>query len=179
MKYTVKDITLIGVVAALTVVVGYVFYIAGSFFPIPGLKFVVFAPFLGFMMFIPVRKVQKIGVVSAVNLVFGVLMAPVSIVMSIAIVSAGLIAELISWIIFRDYRTLRKMILSVGIYPVAAVLCASAAAYYFTGNVIYRLTGGWLFIVVLSAVIYALGVAGAYASNKVVYQRIEKSENKY
>jgi energy-coupling factor transport system substrate-specific component len=71
------------------------------------------------------------------------------------------------------------MILSVGIYPVAAVLCASAAAYYFTGNVIYRLTGGWLFIVVLSAVIYALGVAGAYASNKVVYQRIEKSENKY
>jgi energy-coupling factor transport system substrate-specific component len=172
MKYTVKDITLIGVVAALTVVVGYVFYIAGSFFPVPGLKFVVFAPFLGFMMFIPVRKVQKIGVMSAVNLVFGALMAPVSIVMSIAIVSAGVSAELIAFIIFRNYGTLRKMLLAVGIYPVMAVLCASAAAYYFTGNAIYRLTGGWVFILILSAVIYMLGVAGAWMSNKVVYQRI-------
>ncbi|MBF7095508.1 MptD family putative ECF transporter S component [Alkalibacter mobilis] len=174
MKYSVKDITLIGLVAALTVVVGYVFYLAGSLFPVPGYKFVVFAPFLSFMMYIPVRKIRKMGVMTIVNLVFGLLMSMVSLIMSIAIISAGITAELVAWLIFRNYETEKKSILAVAIYPVSAVLCASAASNYFTGNAIYRLSGGWKFLIGLSVLIYLLGVFGAYMSNKVVYKRIEE-----
>lgn len=177
MKYTTKDITLIGVVAALTVVIGYIFYLVGHLFPIPGYKFVVFAPFLGFMMYIPVRKVGKMGVMTAVNLVFGLIMAMVSLIMTIAIVSAGVLAELVAWILFRRYDTSKKTILAVGLYPVAAVLCASYASFYLTGNVLYQVVGGGAFVVVLSLVIYLLGTMGAYMADRVVYRRIMEIRN--
>ncbi len=173
MKYTVKEITLIAIVAALTVVIGYVFYFVGSFFPVPGHKFVIFAPFLGFMVFIPVRKVGKMGVMTAASTVFAVLMAPVTIFMAMAIFLTGVSAELTAWILVRNYHKLWKMIVSVAFYPTYAVLWTFFVAYYFTGNALYRLTGGWVFLVVLCLLIYGLGALGAYLANKVIYKRLE------
>lgn len=49
-----KDIAMIGIVGALTVVIGYALYIMGSFFSILGHKFIIFTPFLGLILFIPI-----------------------------------------------------------------------------------------------------------------------------
>lgn len=172
MKYTTKEITLIGVVSALTVVIGSVFYFIGHLFPVPGYKFVVFAPFLGFMMYIPVRKVRKMGVMSAVSLVFGLIMSMVSMIMSVAIIVAGVSAEILAWLLFRRYDSVKKTVLAVGLYPVTAVLSASYASFYFTGNVLYQLVGGGWFVLVLSLIIYALGAVGAGLSDRVIFRRL-------
>lgn len=178
MKYETKEITLMALVAALTVAVGSIFYFIGHLFPVPGYKFIVFAPFLGFMVYIPMRKIRKLGVLSAINLIFGLIMSSVSFIMTIAIIAAGVIAELVGWVLFRGYDTPRKTMLAAGLYPVAAVLCASYASFVFTGNLLYQLAGGWQFILLLSTVIYGLGIAGAYLSDRIVYRRIFQSENK-
>lgn len=172
MKYTAKDITLIALTGALTVVIGYAFYIVGSFLPIPGHKFVIFAPFLSFMMFIPVCKIQKIGVMIAVSTVFAVLMAPVTFFMALAIFLTGLSAEITALLLFRNYKTTWKMIGSVALYPTYAILWAFATARYFTGNAIYRFVGGWPFVVFLCLLVYGLGLLGGYLSNKVVFKRL-------
>ncbi|MPW25656.1 hypothetical protein GC105_07620 [Alkalibaculum sp. M08DMB] len=176
MKYTVKDIVVIGLMAALTVVIGYVFYIVGSMFPIPGYKFIIFAPFLGFMIFIPTRKIQKIGVISAMSTVFAALMSPVSVFMGIAIFMTGITTDLFTLIILHNYRHTWKITASAGIYPMFAVLWAFLVSYYFTGNAMYKLIGGWISITLLCIVIYILGLLGAYLANKVVYKRIFKSK---
>ncbi len=173
MKYTAKDITLIALTGALTVVIGYAFYIVGSFLPVPGLKFVIFAPFLSFMMFIPVIKIQRIGVMTAVSIVFAALMAPVTLFMALAIFLTGLTAEITAFLLFRNYKTTWKMIGSVAFYPTYAVLWAFATARYFTGNALYSLTGGWTFVVVLCLFIYGLGLVGGYLSNRVIFKRLK------
>ena len=65
---------------------------------------------------------------------------------------------------------------SVSLYPVTAVLWAFMMSYYFTGNAIYTLVGGWLSIAMLCLIIYTLGAVGAYLSNKLVYTRIIKAK---
>lgn len=178
MKFETKEITLIGLVAALTVAVGSVFYFVGHLFPVPGYKFVVFAPFLGFMIYIPMRKIGKIGVVTAINLIFGLIMSTISFVMTVAIISAGILAELVAWILFRKYDTPRKTMLAAGLYPVAAVLCASYASFALAGNLMYQLVGGGTFILLLSVIVYIMGVLGAYFGDRFVYQRIFPSKTK-
>jgi len=172
MKYTVKDIVIIALVAALTVVIGYLFYVAGSVFPVPGFKFVVFAPFLGFMLFIPTRKIQKIGVITAISTVFAALMSSVSLFMGIAIFMTGITTDLLTLLFFRNYNQTWKITASVGFYPVFAVLWAFLVSYLFTGNAMYKLVGGWISITLLCIVIYILGLVGAYLANKVIYTRI-------
>lgn len=172
MKYTAKDITLIALTGALTVIIGYVFYIIGSFLPIPGHKFVIFAPFLSFMMFIPVRKIGRLGVMTAVSVVFAALMAPVTFFMALAILLTGLSTEITAFLLFRNYNTIWKMIGAVAFYPTYAVLWAFVTAQYFTGNAIYRLVGGWSFIVVLCLLIYGLGLLGGFLSEKVIFKRL-------
>lgn len=177
MKYTVKDITLIALTGALTVVIGYVFYIAGSFLPIPGHKFVIFAPFLSFMMFIPVRKIKRIGVVTAVSVVFAALMAPITFFMALAIFLTGLSTEITTIFLFRNYSMTWKMIVSVAFYPTYAVLWAFFTARYFTSNAIYSLVGGWIFVVSLCLLIFSLGLLGGYLSNRVIFKRLKNVDD--
>ncbi|HCX65884.1 MAG TPA: hypothetical protein DHN33_11830 [Eubacteriaceae bacterium] len=176
MKYSVKEITSIGLVAALIAVIGFVFYFIGSLFPVPGYKFVVFAPFLSFMLFIPVYKIKKTGVIAAISSVFALIMASITIFMSIAIFLTGICTEVLAFVLFRRYDTPLRTMLAVSIYPVFAVLWAFFVADYFTGNALYQLSGGGLFLVVLCGVIYAFGFVGANISYKVVYKRLEKAE---
>ncbi|ABR46700.1 hypothetical protein Amet_0473 [Alkaliphilus metalliredigens QYMF] len=175
MKYDVKDIAIIALTAALTVVIGYLFYVVGSFFPIPGYKFIIFAPFLGFMIFIPTRKIQKVGVISAVSIVFAALMTPVSVFMGIAIFMTGITTDLLTLLLLHNYNQMWKITASVGLYPMFSVLWSFLVSYYFTGNAMYQLVGGWISILLLCLVIYILGVVGAYLSNKVIFSRISKS----
>lgn len=110
MKYCAKDIAVISLVAALTVVLGYVFYAIGRFFPIPGHKFMIFAPFLGFIMFIPASKTKKIGVMTVFSFVFAFIMTHISFVMALAIIMAGITADLITLILFHNYKKTWKII---------------------------------------------------------------------
>lgn len=175
MKYSAKDISIIALTAVLTVVFGYVFYLAGSLIPIPGYKFVVFAPFLGLMMYIPVARIRRIGVISAASFVFALLMAPVTFFMGIAILATGVCTDLVSFLIFRKYTSTKKIIASVAFFPSFAVLWAFLISNYLTGNVLYRLAGGWLVIGFLCIVLYPLGILGAYISDKFIYKRITKT----
>lgn len=172
MRYSVKDIAIMALTAAITVVIGYIFYGAGRLLPIPGNKFMVFAPLLSFMMFIPTCNIKKIGVITTISGILAFLMMPITVFMSIALIMSGITTDLFTLLLFQNYRSTWKIMASVGFYPVSCLLWAFIVSYYFTGNAIYNLTGGWLTIVILCVIIYILGVIGAYLSNKVIYTRI-------
>ncbi|WP_170834802.1 hypothetical protein [Natronincola peptidivorans] len=174
-----KDMTMIGIVGALTVVIGYVFYFMGSFLPIPGHKFIILAPFLGFMLFIPVQKVQKIGVITTVSTVFAILMTPVTLFMGIAIFLTGITTDLITLLLFRDYKHSWKIMASVGLYPMISILLTFFVSYHFTGNAMYKLLGNWVHITILSSIIYILGIVGAYLSSKIIYNRVASRQSSH
>ncbi len=176
MKYAVKDITIIALTSALTVVIGYAFYLAGSLFPLPGYKFVIFAPFLSFMLYIPVAKVCKLGTISAVSFIFAILMLPVTIFMSLAIFMSGICSDLLTLLFIRKYQTSLRIVISVAFYPLFSLLWAFFVANYFTGNAMYIITGGLFPVIVLCIIVYILGLLGGNLSRKFVYRRIFKKD---
>lgn len=173
MRYSVKDVTIISLTVGLTVALGYVFYIIGSFLPIPGHKFIIFAPFFGFVLFIPLYKIKKVGVMTLFSLVFGFIMTHASIFMPLAITLTGISADIITLILFQNYKKKWKIIASIGFYPVAAIVWVFIVSYYLIGNPAYAYTGSWFFAVALLFFVYILGTLGAYLCNKFVYTKMK------
>ena len=88
MKYSTREITLIAIVVAIMISVGYILYVVGSVFPGSGSKFVTMAPFLSFMLTILISKIKKIGVIFSTSLIFGG--TTTVIILSICIYALGL-----------------------------------------------------------------------------------------
>ncbi|WP_053955872.1 hypothetical protein [Inediibacterium massiliense] len=172
MKFSVKEITLIGITAAMMVAIGYVLYVAGSFLPIPGSKFIMFSPFLGFILTMPIYKIKKIGVLSAISFVFGMIMSGISIFMGLAILASGIFSDLLSKILFKNYNSTNKIMLSVGLYPMCSLINSFLVGVYITGNKAFALDGGYEMLLIISLIIYGLGVFGSYVALKLLPSRV-------
>ena len=167
MEYSTREITIISIISVITVVIGYILYIIGSFIPLPGHKLIILAPFLGFMIYIPVYITKKNGVIIGLSIIFAFLMFPINFLMSLAIFLAGISTEFISIIFFRNYNVKWKRIGSAGFYPVASLFWAFIVSNYFTGNLLYQVIAGWQGIF-LFIFVYILGIIGSVISNSFV-----------
>ncbi|WP_129595950.1 hypothetical protein [Anaerophilus nitritogenes] len=174
MKFKVNEITIIGITAALMVAIGYILYVTGSFLPIPGSKFLMFSPFLGFILTMPIYKIRRMGVLSAISFVFGIIMSSISIFMGLSILASGIFTDLLSKILFKNYNSNQKIILSIGFYPMFSLINSFLVGLYITGNKAFALDGGYDMLGIVSCIIYALGVLGSYAALKVLPSRIMK-----
>jgi energy-coupling factor transport system substrate-specific component len=172
MKLSIKDITFIAVLASVTVVIGFIFYFMSRFMPIPGNKFIIFAPFLGFIMYFPVKNKQKIGVITIFSLVFSFLMLFINFYMGLSIFLSGILTDLYSLIFFQNYRQDWKMIASAGFYPTASFFWAFIMSYLFTGNMLFNLIAKWEIIFSLIFIIYLLGIIGALIAKNIIYPKV-------
>ncbi len=172
MKLSSKDITFLSILAAVTVVIGFIFYFLGGFIPVPGSKFIIFAPFLGFIMYFPVKKKQKIGVISILSVIFAFLMLLFNLFMSFAIVLAGICTDIFSLLLLKNYDQEWKMIASAGFYPAISFFWAFIFTYFFTGTIFLEKGRIYSFMVFLFFLIYCLGITGALIAKKVIYPSI-------
>lgn len=176
MRYSAKEIATIAITAALTVVIGLVFYMMGSVLPIPGNKFLIFAPFLGFMMYVPVDRIGRVGTVSMVSAIFAFIMGFINIFMALAILLAGISNDLLTLVFFRNYSTEFRKVASVGMYSSLSFLWAFVMSYYFTGNKLFLLIGDKRVLIPIVAVTYGLGVLGAFISKDLLKKRINRKQ---
>ena len=173
MRFDVREIASIALVAALTIVVGFVFYTAGNLLPVPGNKFLMFGPFLGFMIAMALWKVPRHGTVLAVNGVFALIMVNISAFMGLAIALAGIFWELLSLILFRDLKKKRIRMGAAALYPALSFFFAFLVSHYMTGNVLFLMVGGPLTLGILMVVIFLLGLAGAFLGERFIVPRLE------
>lgn len=176
MRYSTKEIAIIAITSALTVVIGFLFYLMGSVLPIPGNKFLIFAPFLGFMFYVPVDKIGRVGTMSVVSAIFAFIMGFVNIFMSVAILFAGFTSDILTLILFRNYDSEFKKLASVGLYAPFAFLWAFVMSYYFTGNRMFLLIGDKRVLIPIVLITYGLGVTGAFISKDLLKKRIGNDE---
>ncbi|WP_425447402.1 hypothetical protein [Dethiothermospora halolimnae] len=172
MKYTTKEITFIALTAALMVVVGYVLYSVSAILPIPGSKFIIHSSFLSFVLTLPVVHIRKIGTISMINFVFSFIMFFISPYMGLAILTSGLFTEIVGFLIFRNYNSSKKVLFTVALYPVFSLLTSFFVTNYITGNTIYLVIGNKLTLIVLSIIIYGLGLLGSYSALKILPKRV-------
>lgn len=172
MTYSVRDIATISITVSLTFVLGYVFYLMGNVLPIPGNKFLIFAPFLGFMIYIPIDRVGRVGVITAVSVVFGFIMGLINIGMAIAILLAGVTSDILTRVSVRSYTSPRRKIISAGFFSATSFLWAFIVSYYFTGNRAFLLIANKWLLIPLVVIIYLLGVVGALMSKNMLEKRV-------
>lgn len=167
---------MIAITAALTVVIGFVFYLMGSVLPIPGNKFIIFAPFLGFMLYVPVDRIGRVGTVSMVSAIFAFIMGFVNIFMALAILLAGVTNDILTLLVFRNYKSEFKKVASTGMYAPISFLWAFVMSYYFTGNKMFLLIGDKRILIPIVLLTYGLGVVGAFISKDLLKKRIGRSD---
>jgi energy-coupling factor transport system substrate-specific component len=177
LKFSTKEIAVISITAALTVVIGFLFYSLGSVLPIPGNKFLIFAPFLGFMIYIPIDQTRRVGTMSVVSAIFAFIMGFINIFMAIAILLSGLTSDLLTIILFRNYKSEAKKVASAGLFASTSFIWAFIMSYYFTGNRVFLLIGDKRVLIPIVIVTYGLGVIGAFISKDLIKKRIKNNQN--
>lgn len=166
MHFKNKEISLIGLTVALIVVVGFLFYYLSYIFPVPGSKMVSMAPFLAFMYTLPVYKINKQGIFFILSLLFAIIMSFISIIMGIAILSAGLLTELTSYP-FYNLTKERKTIITTAFFPAFSFLSFLISTQYLIGiNVISN--NSLSIIIILLIITYILGIIGSYLSVSII-----------
>ena len=172
MKYSLKEVILIALTAVLMVTVGYVSFIIAAVLPIPGSKFLMHSALLSFMFTFPLIHIRKIGTLSLISFVFAFIMSFISIFMGIAIFSAGLLTDGITLLLFKNYNSNKKILFSTAFYPAFSLLTSFFVTHYITGNKLYLMIDGNISLIILSIILYALGLIGSYGAIKVIPSRI-------
>ncbi|MCK8825373.1 hypothetical protein [Fuchsiella alkaliacetigena] len=158
-RYSPKEMSIVGITVALIVVGGYILYLLSNFIPIPAVKPILMAPFLGFAMVIPIFKVRKFGMITVISAIFGLVMSLLSILLTFAIIGAGVLSDLINFLLFRNYSKDRNIIFSIALFPVACSL-----SFFLIFGLSIEVD---ILTIVFLLFIYVLGFLGAYAGYKI------------
>jgi len=161
-----KEISLIGLTVALIVVIGFLFYYLSYIFPVPGSKMVSMSPFLAFMYALPVYKINKRGIFFILSLIFAIIMSFISIIMGIAILSAGLLTELTSYLFYYLPKR-RKTIITTAFFPSFSFISFLVSSQYLIGiNMISN--NSLIILTILLIITYMLGISGSYLSVNII-----------
>ncbi len=167
MKYKVKDMTIIAITVALTFVFGWVFYLIANLFPIPGSKFVGVTVFSSFMLYFPVYKLKRNGIIFGVTAVLAGVMSLISILMGLAIISAGLMTELISWLFLDEFQGW-KLRLVTGSFSLFGTLNSLLMTYYIAGGYGFSVLELIIPFIIMTAISFIGGYLGAYLAYYII-----------
>lgn len=172
MKFKTSDITYMAFSIILLISGGYFIYYMSLLFPVPGSKFIIMSPYLSLVLFFPIKKIKKIGIMSLISIIFGLILSTFTFFMGLAIITTGILADLTTFIFLRNYKTNKKIIISASFYPVYAYITSIYITNFVTGNVLYNVVELNIFILV-GILIYILGIIGSFIGYKI-YNRINK-----
>ncbi len=112
-KLKTKELTVMAISAALMIVLGTILYFVGRSLPIPGGRLLAMAPAYSFIFTAVILRVKKIGVISLISFVFGLFVIRFSIVSVLCIWISAFLADILTWILIRDYKSYKDIALTV------------------------------------------------------------------
>lgn len=171
LQFKTKETALLGIMAAVVVVTGFLLYFLSTFFPIPGMKFVFLAPLLSFIFALILRKVNKKGTITIFSLILGGILSFITLFMGLAILFTGLLTELTGFII-DSINDKKNIIYTSAFFPVYSLLTFGLITQFLLGEVFFTKDNLFLIIVVL-VLVYSLGFLGAKLADKF-FERVDQ-----
>jgi len=154
-----------GITVALIIVLGFIFYFSSYILPLPGSKFIMMAPFLAFMYTFPLIKINKNGVILILSLLFAIMMSFITVFMGIAILSAGILTEITSYI-FKKYKRKTEIVFSTAFFPFYSFISFIILSEFLLGYKLLSENSSWL-LIIIGITIYCLGLLGSKTAIKV------------
>lgn len=112
-KLTTNELTVMAISVGLMLVLGSILYLIGSLLPIPGGRLLAMAPAYSFIFTAVILRTKRIGVISLISFVFGLFLLKLSIFGVVAIWSSAFLADILTFILIRSYKSYRDIYLTV------------------------------------------------------------------
>ena len=171
--FTAREITIIAITVALTVVFGWFFYLTANLLPIPGSRFVGVTVFSSFMIYFPVYKIRRRGVFLGVAAVFAGIMSLISLFMGLAIVLAGLLTEFAGWLVIKDYQSWR-LIAVTGFFGFSGTLVSLLISFFIIGGAAFEAREILVPLILLTLLAFLGGCLGAYLADHIISRYLKQ-----
>lgn len=169
-KLETKELTMMGISVALMVVLGTVLYFLGSTLPIPGGRLLAMAPAYSFIFTAVILKVKKIGVISLISFIFGIFLLKFSIFGVIAIWISAFLADILTFILIRKYKSYRDIYLTVPLNSFFQIWTSYYVVLNFVPDSKFTQAAFWPTLGV-SVLIYLISLFSSKYFIKLMYKR--------
>ncbi len=170
MSFRTRDITFMSLTVVLLIAGGYLLYYMSLFFPVPGSKFIIMGTYLSLVVYFPMKKVNKLGTIALVSIIFGGILSIFTLFMGVAIILTGLLTDLTTLVIGRGYKNERVILLSAAAYAFYSFMTSVYITNVVSGNMLYDVVSINVFLIV-GFIIFILGFIGAKIG-QMIYKRI-------
>ena len=170
-KFTLKDWVLMALSLAMMIVVGRMLYTISLTLPIPSSRVLVTAPVFAFIYTATSMQTRRIGTVSFISLAYGLYMLRFSIFGAAAGVLSGILCDLLSLLIFKNYDKIENIVYSVPIKSTLSVWTSYFIVTKFVPNSRF-VQAGLIPTLIISIIIYFVGLGASKYTAKVFSKRM-------
>lgn len=158
-----KDMTYIGIGLAALIGGGIVIYQISSIFAVPGVKYMLMAPYLSIIMYVLMSKVEVRYPALVIGTTFGLIMMLMNVFMTVSIILTSILTE-VSLMGMRP--SLKKRFIGAAFFSGYSGLTALLISKYAIGGVFEYIPLKWIGAVALICTL--LGMAGAQLGQRIM-----------
>lgn len=165
----VQDLTTIGICIAIAVILGKFLGVIHRIVPFS--RGIVNAPFYSFLIALILYRVRKPGAMTLFAIGYGLIMARLSIFAAGSIIIGGVLADIITYLLIKNYDSDLKIALSAPIYSAGGIIGTFIVVTYLTESALYNFQGS-LALIVSIITVYIAGLFGSFAAMKIFQKRL-------
>jgi len=170
-SFRVKDWVLMGLSLAIMIVIGKVLYSVSLALPIPSSRVLVTAPVFSFIYTATILKTRKIGTVTLISLCYGIYMLRFSVFGALAGIVSGVLSDILTIIIFKNYNKDSNIIYSVPMKSAIAVWTSFFIVKLFVPQSRF-VQAGIIPTIIITIVIYFIGYLASRYTVSVFSKKI-------
>ncbi|PKM93923.1 MAG: hypothetical protein CVU84_13520 [Firmicutes bacterium HGW-Firmicutes-1] len=173
---TTQVFTKLAMSVAILIAGGYAIFSVGGYFPLPGIKYLLMAPYLSLIIAVVMKAIKIKYVVLKMSTVFALIMSVINIYMGLAIFLTGLCTQIVTMLL-ANFRY--QVQVGAATYSSFSVCIALIVSRVFIGGPIFeRISLCWIILAAFIAFIF--GLIGSNLGNKIgnkVNKAMKQSNN--
>lgn len=162
----VQTLTQLAMTVAALIAGGYVIFIVSSFFPLPGIKYLLMSPYLSLVIAIVMRNIHTKVAILKINTVFALIMSMINIYMGLAIFLTGFCTQIVATLLVSFKYVVQLSAASYSAFTVGSALLVSRVVI---GGPIFKLIS-WQWIVLATLISFILGLLGGILGNQMAFK---------
>jgi energy-coupling factor transport system substrate-specific component len=165
LNFKVGEMTYISIGIAAMISGGIIIFQISTVVPLPGLKYILMAPYLSMIIYILLSIIQTDFAILKIGCVFGLLMSFINLFMGVAIVITALLTQF-SIMFLDNYK--KKVFLGAILFSGYTGVCAVAISKYLVGEALRNISNWWLVLIGITCI--GFGSLGTVIASKIVKQ---------
>ncbi|SET07203.1 hypothetical protein [Anaerobranca gottschalkii] len=133
-KFTLQEIILAALTVAGVFTISYLLLPIMAMFPVFIYKPLLLTPIFSVLVFMLINNIPKVGILIIFSTILSGILFLLSPIMFFIPLTAGILVELLIWIVFRGYKNIKEKIVAASLYPALQIPVALIFAILLGGG---------------------------------------------